>query len=220
MLNTRSVSSAADQSNKCEKSAAAAAGDIQYSPSAVTAGFGLRTFVFPFCWPETFAENQKHFEHFSNISNDNQFAKIHWHEKVILIIAKRIDHIMVSVNRGIWRDTPTQSDSLLNSLSFSEKEQFWKFSYIKLGMRILKFELDDFFKEKENSAAAENKKLEGRAKNLNDNSVPDELNFLEIIDLFSRELEHIMTTIRKILDAHIKSHQYISHVLQLLEQYI
>ena len=228
MLQVRSVSSAADQANKCQKSAAAGETN-SFSSVVINAGFERRTFVFPFCWPETLAENQKHFEQFSNISNADQLAQLHWHEKLILAIAKRVDYVMASVNRSIWRDTQPQNGLLLKSLSFEEKELFWKFSYVKLGMRILKSEFDDICSEEggKNSATSATRKTKVRKfveseKNLNANSgsVSEKSTLLTQTNFLDRELEHLMKKIRKLMNARLRlrNRNEISTVMQSLIQ--
>ena len=214
MLKFRSVSSEAAQTNKCQKCADAC--EPTNSSSSVVNGCVLRTFVFPFCWPETLAENQKHFEQF----NDAQHAQLHWHEKVILVIAKQIDYIITGVNRHIWGHIQAKNDLRIKRLSFKEKELFWKFSYVKLGMQLLKVEFDRCLKEESEKAAtsATRKTKVRKLREADTNSDSDKL--LALKNLLNRELEHLMTTIRNVLYARIKSRREISHALQLLERYI
>ena len=209
-------SSQAAQTNKCQKSADA--GEPTNSSSSAVNACVLRTFVFPFCWPETLAENQKHFEQF----NDAKHAQLHWHEKVILFIAKRIDFIITAVNRRIWGLMQPKNNLRIKRLSFKEKELFWKFSYVKLGMQLLKVEFDRCLKEENEKAATSATRKTNKVRKLRDadttNSDSDKL--LPLKNLLNREAEHLMTAIRDVLYARIKSRREISHVLQLLERYM
>ena len=222
MIKVRSVSSAADRSSRQRNlcTAGVLAADEYFIAD--------RTYVFPFCWPETLAENEKRFEHFSNISNSNdqQPTQLDWHEKVILLIAKKCDDIMAAVNRRIWRDTPPQSNSPLKSLSFVEKELFWKFAYVKLGIKILKSDLDECLKEKsENSSAKNATNQKTKAKKLDEStkkskaktsSIPDKSALLAVKNLLDRELEQVMKKISKILQARIRGRNDISYLMKFL----
>ena len=225
MIKVRSVSSAADRSSKQRNLCTAGVSDAdEYF-------IVDRTYVFPFCWPETLAENEKRFEHFSRISNSNdqQPTQLHWHEKVILLIAKKCDDIMATVNRRIWRDTPPQSDSPLKSLSFVEKELFWKFAYVKLGIKILKSDLDECLKEKSENSSAKNATQKTKAKKMDEstkkskakmNSVSNKSTLLAVKNLLDRELEQVMKKISKILYARIRSRNSISYLMKFLVEMV
>ena len=225
MIKVRSVSSAADRSSQQRNVCPAGVLDLAADEYFISD----RTFVFPFCWPETLAENQKRFEHFSSISNSNdqQSTQLDWHEKVILLIAKKCDDIMAAVNRRIWRDTPPQSDSPLKSLSFEEKELFWKFAYVKLGIKILKSDLDECLQEK--NLSAKNATQKTKAKKMDEstkkskakmNSVSNKSTLLAVKNLLDRELEQLLKKIGKILQARIRSRNDISYLIKFLVEMV
>ena len=90
-----------------------------------------------------------------------------------------------------------------------------------LGMQLLKVEFDRCLKEESEKAATSATRKTNKVRKLREadtNSDSDKL--LALKNLLNRELEHLMTTIRNVLYARIKSRREISHVLQLLERYM
>lgn len=204
------------QKGRSNCTAAAAGTDDESAP---------RTYVFPFCWPETLAEHQKQFEHFSKISNGEQLVQLHWHEKVIFVIAKPVDFVLALVNKQIW--TSQQRSNLpLKSLSFDEKELFWKFAYIKLGMRILRPRI-----EEEKRIAKQNMQKNVNEETLESNKSDagkDEHLIDELAKGHAFELEHIFArqhlllrmAITEILEERIKNNDEIIALMQRLDRIV
>lgn len=175
----------------------------------------LRTYVFPFCWPETLSEHQKHFEQFSRLSDDRQILRLHWLTKVILLIAKPVDSVLVYVNRLIW--TSCNANLPIKSLSFDEKELFWKFAYVKLGRRVLCPQIGVHRKQGNKNSTAKIRKsknsLETNTKNAEENSHSTDI---ELFNRIEQELQHLRKAIQEILGERIKKSS-ISSVMQLIE---
>ena len=173
-----------------------------------------RTYVFPFPWPETLAEHQKRFEEQSKISNEEEhIQQLHWHEKLILLVAKPIDSVLAYVNLAGW----TENNLPLKSLSFDEKEIFWKFSYVKLGKRILKplegqISTDKMQKTGKVSEAGNTKDISHSTTSI------DALT--QLFNAINDELILLRKTIEGILNEHNKRSAEISVLMEMIDKSI
>lgn len=170
----------------------------------------LRTYVFPFCWPETLSEHQKRFELFSKFLNDEQILQMDWHLKVILIIAKPIDSVLSYVNWQILT-LNSRNNLPLKKILFDEKELFWKLAYVKLGRRILGTEIERIRKKANQNSVA---KFQMKTQNSNEN---DHSTDIKLFNAMDQELQHIRREIIKILRKYIKNSNDISFILQMID---
>ena len=176
-----------------------------------------RTYVFPFPWPETLAEHQKRFEEQSKISNGEEYIQqSHWHEKLILLAAKPIDSVLAYVNLTGWTENK-QHNLPLKSLSFDEKEIFWKFSYAKLGKRILKPLEGQISADKMQKTG---KVLEAGNTKVISHSTTSIDALTQLFNAINDELILLRKTIEGILNEHNKRSDEISFLMEMIDKSI
>ena len=134
-----------------------------------------------------------------------------------------MDFLLALVNKQIW--TSQQRSNLpLKSLSFDEKELFWKFAYIKLGMRILRPRI-----EEEKRIAKQNIQKNGNEETLESNKsdagkdehLTDELakgHAFELELIFTHQ--HLRMAITEILEERIKNNDEILALMQRLDRIV